>query len=71
MSLQWCFCCDSETTYFQHVVPLFLFINSGITQSVFINERCEVSVLKNNKRETGRVRNREGVTAGGGVCMCV
>lgn len=44
----------------------FFFLNPGITQFVFMNERCEVSVLKNNKRETGEVRKRVGVIAGGG-----
>lgn len=52
------FSCDSGTTCFQHVFPLSLFLNPGITQSVFMDERSESFVLSINKRERGRVRNR-------------
>lgn len=37
--------------HFQHVFPLLLFLKSGITQSVFMNERCEVFVLKEQQEE--------------------
>lgn len=56
---------DSGTTCFQHVSPLTLLLTPGITQFVFKDERCEVSVLRQQRRqrksEEGRV-----VTAGGG-----
>lgn len=49
------------------------FLNPGITQSVFMDERREVFVLSdNNNVERRRVRNKVCVTAGGGgVCECV
>ena len=46
----------------QHVssmsFPLSLSLNPGVPLSVFMDERCEVFVLKNNKRIRGRVRSR-------------
>ncbi len=48
----------SVTPCFQHVFPLFLFRHTGITESVFVGERCEVFVLKEQQKRTGRVRNR-------------
>lgn len=57
---------DSGTTCFQHVFPLFLLVNPAITQSVLMDERCEVFVLKDQQKRKRKSEEQEGETAGGG-----
>ncbi|KAF3834132.1 hypothetical protein F7725_025336, partial [Dissostichus mawsoni] len=57
-------------TCFQHVRLLVPFLYRRINQFLFVDERYKVSVLKINKRETGRVRNRGSVSWRRCLCVC-